>query len=530
LLSFFSYSVLLICVFTIAGIGNLLALLGVIFHFVYDVAFPPTHKHAHHYLPEAGSLIGKQVVITGATGDMGLDMAKAFAAAGANVFLVGKNAHRCQRARVAVIAYVERLEELAMDQARQEARRLSRQKAIQQAQRVERGLDEKPDILTDTRRDSTATTSQSLEQRTYDGNDDNDETDENDNGLKPGPSRRAAMAPMRHRVTALTLDLTDTDAVRQFPQDLGRKARGQIDVLIHNAGSIIHNNGGSTSDPTHALDTMYLTNFLGCFMLTGVLERHFNKHARVLFTNSSLMEYGNIRAVLDSSMVIPRMPQANEPTYDYVARAVQMATSGFGRNDRITDAQMFADTKKLQMALVKILSRRWHSRAGGCDLIHSVDELRPIYSRASAETCAKSIQVHAFDPGPVFSVASKMWPQWGRTTWLKEPTWFACAWYLWGFGKLDHHRRAVETALWLATTDDEHVRKHNGSFWSGKKRIRTGIDRGVVTAGMFEQLWRMWESHAGIKWTDMGWKLLPEGPPRRQVSFSDIISSIPSSR
>ncbi|KAF2821241.1 NAD(P)-binding protein [Ophiobolus disseminans] len=87
------------------------------------------------------------------------------------------------------------------------------------------------------------------------------------------------------KVHCWDLDTSDLNSVRSFCERWITQGK-KIDMLVHNAGiaSAPPNSPTTTQD---GKELIYVTNFLGSFLMTHLLERHLFSDARVVLTSSS---------------------------------------------------------------------------------------------------------------------------------------------------------------------------------------------------------------------------------------------------
>ncbi|KAG8629596.1 hypothetical protein KVT40_003461 [Elsinoe batatas] len=91
------------------------------------------------------------------------------------------------------------------------------------------------------------------------------------------------------KVETLSLDTASLYSVTTFAQNW---RNGPIDILAHNAGVSLVPDGKELTEDGYEYE--YQVNFLSSFLLTHLLERHFSKDARVIFTSSIGSYFGGI--------------------------------------------------------------------------------------------------------------------------------------------------------------------------------------------------------------------------------------------
>lgn len=90
----------------------------------------------------------------------------------------------------------------------------------------------------------------------------------------------------RNRIAYIHLDLANYDSIKEFAQNAVKKL-GKIDILINNAGSCFQH-----FTLVDGIEKTFFTNYLGHFILSGLLLDHFNPKGKII--NVSTRKYARI--------------------------------------------------------------------------------------------------------------------------------------------------------------------------------------------------------------------------------------------
>ena len=146
------------------------------------------------------------------------------------------------------------------------------------------------------------------------------------------------------RVKFVLIDIYSLTSVRKCAEEC-KNAESKIDFLFHNTG--IGSNRGQpfTSD---GLSTPYVTNLLGSFLLTQILEPVLSNKARVIFT-SSVSNYISDFAPTFSREAVRNRLEPGFHTPDTATKA----------NNGADDVDVYGHTKAMQIVFAKLLQNRW---------------------------------------------------------------------------------------------------------------------------------------------------------------------------
>jgi NAD(P)-dependent dehydrogenase (short-subunit alcohol dehydrogenase family) len=259
------------------------------------------------------------------------------------------------------------------------------------------------------------------------------------------------------KVHCWKLDTSDLASVRAFCARWTQQGT-KIDMLIHNAGiaSPPPNTPSTTED---GKDLVYVTNFLGSFLMTQLLDSNLTSDARVVLTSST----GHYSATY--ILQPPALTTESTP--------FQALKSSVYRNLNLTSsAPAYAYSKAAQVLFAHQLQR------------HFAGTMR---------------SAHSFTPGFTSSaIFSKFDVSW--RTWLANPLFATLkATERWVAVDTDEGSR---TGSWLAAGEAAE----GGGFWEwGVKRTslidflrgRMGEERFRERAG---KEWKMWETDCGVTW------------------------------
>ena len=262
------------------------------------------------------------------------------------------------------------------------------------------------------------------------------------------------------RVKVLLIDTSSLTSVRKCAEEW-RDAESKIDFLFHNAGI-----GSDPAQPftDDGLPTTYVTNLLGSFLLTQILEPSLSNEARVIFTSSMSNYVSDFAPTFSLAAVRNRLePGFHAPDADVKA-------------DRgPDDVALYAHTKAMQIVFAKLLQRRW---------------------AAAAKVSGRKAQrlAYAFSPG--FTAT----PALPKLKHLRVEGKFAFRVLSAAPGLGTDVSQGAATGVWLATTRDEAVvgEGMGGGYWERMTRRATRVD--LMGTELLERFWIRWEADAGISW------------------------------
>ncbi|KAH7072058.1 hypothetical protein BKA63DRAFT_446908, partial [Paraphoma chrysanthemicola] len=274
---------------------------------------------------------------------------------------------------------------------------------------------------------------------------------------------------VRDRIHCWELDTSDLTSVRAFCSKWRAQRSGsskKIDILIHNAGIA----SAPTSAPTQAsngMDLVYVTNFLGSYLMTHLLEPHLSVDASVVMTSST----GHYSASTLLAAPTPLPVQTATPTgiAAYIKNKLNLTTS----------APAYAQSKAQQVLFALALQRHFDSIPGN-------------------ERTAQ-----AFTPGftstPIFGKFECTW-----RTWLANPL-FAILKTTEGWSGVSSEQGGM-TGAWLGSDGVGQRQESGGGFWEWGVRRTSLVD--YMRAQMGEEVfwgrvgnvWKGWEKDADVIW------------------------------
>lgn len=267
----------------------------------------------------------------------------------------------------------------------------------------------------------------------------------------------------KERIYCWELDTSDLSSVRQFCEKWGREGRKEIDMLVHNAGITSPPNGGPTKTK-EGLSIVYVTNFLGSFLMTCMLEKHLSPTARVVSTSST----GHYSARMLRKA--KAKPSKNTVLTTKLTKSTQ-ETPGL-----TSSAPAYAQSKAQQVLFTHLLQSHFIADSG---------------NRRTA---------HVFTPGftstPIFGKLDVDW-----RTWISNPL-FAILKGTEKYVAVDTDEGA-KTGSWLASCGGEI---EGGGFWEWLTRRTSLIDliSGVMGRERFSSFargeWRAWETDVEMMW------------------------------
>lgn len=261
------------------------------------------------------------------------------------------------------------------------------------------------------------------------------------------------------RVKFLLIDTSSLSSVRKCAEDW-KNSKTKIDLLFHNAGI-----GSDPAKPytPDGLPTTYVTNLLGSFLLTHILEPRFSTEACIIFTSSVSNYISDFSPTFSLDAVKTRL----EPGF-HVPNAVKT-------DEAASDVALYAHTKAMQMAFAKLLQSRWDAAA-------------------KASGTAPGRVAHAFSPG--FTTT----PALPRLKTLSVGGSVAFRALCAAPFLATSVEQGAATGVWLATTRDEAVvgEGRGGGYWERMTRRVTGVD--LMGGEGLERFWIRWEADAGVLW------------------------------
>lgn len=267
----------------------------------------------------------------------------------------------------------------------------------------------------------------------------------------------------KERIFCWQLDTSDLNSVRSFSTRWAKEGK-KIDMLVHNAG-IASPPTGSPNTTKDGKSLVYVTNFLGSFLMTHLLEQHLASNARVVLT-SSTGHYSAAKTML--------RPQDSKSTSapGLLQRAWKSISNTLGLE--VSAAPEYGLSKAQQVLFASLLQRRFTN----------LDQQRT---------------AHVFTPGftstAIFGKFDVTW-----RTWLSNP--------LFAMLKATERYVAVSaeqggmTGSWLAAGEA----KETGGYWEWQTRRTSLIDllRGVLGEEEWRRKareeWARWERDAGVRW------------------------------
>ncbi|KAF1912918.1 hypothetical protein BDU57DRAFT_339175 [Ampelomyces quisqualis] len=269
------------------------------------------------------------------------------------------------------------------------------------------------------------------------------------------------------KVHCWELDTSSLTSVRRFC-DRWIQEGNEIDMLVHNAG-IASPPANSPTATKDGKDLVIVTNFLGSFLMTHLLEPHLSNTARVVLTSST----GHYSA----TRLLQPAPSPHPQTFLSNLRKCIGTKLNLGSSS----APAYAHSKAQQVLFAHLLQRR--------------------FSSDSDHQCS----AHSFTPGFTSSaIFGKFDVSW--RTWLTNPI----------FAVLKATERYVaadtdqgsRTGSWLAAEGAAHG---GGGYWEWQVKRTSLVEflRGVLGEEEFmkrsREEWGRWEEGVEIEW-DMGVK------------------------
>lgn len=269
----------------------------------------------------------------------------------------------------------------------------------------------------------------------------------------------SAVPPAAGRVEALALDTSSFSSIREFAKTWESSNR-KIDILFHNAG--IGDNAGKpfTAD---GYPSIYETNFLGSFLLTYLLEKHFADDARVILTSSTGHYFGDFKR----DFSLPSVKEQLEPGFH---------CSQIKDVSMVAPSDEYSNTKAMQCAFARLLTQRWARQAK--------DRGSPI-----------KLISHSFTPGYTFTpIFTKIG---GGEFWSDPLFWFLRVTYT---TLATPVQQGALTGSWLASTDNVEVvgEGKSGAYWDRMTRRVSKVD--LLSQDTLDRMWLRWEADAGIEW------------------------------
>ena len=262
------------------------------------------------------------------------------------------------------------------------------------------------------------------------------------------------------RVKFLLIDTSSLTSVRKCTEEW-KNAESKIDFLFHNAG--IGSDSGQPFTPD-GLPTTYVTNLLGSFLLTQILEPSLSNEARIIFTSSISNYISDFAPTFSLEAVRNRL--------ELGFHAPDAAVKADGGAD---DVSVYGHTKAMQIVLAKLLQSRWDAAA-------------KVSGRENERVA------HAFSPGFTST------PALPRLKTMRIEGKFAFRVLCVATALATDVSQGAATGVWLATTRDEAVAGEGmgGGYWERMTRRATSVD--LMGTEMLERFWIRWEADAGILW------------------------------
>lgn len=262
------------------------------------------------------------------------------------------------------------------------------------------------------------------------------------------------------RVKFLLIDTSSLPSVRKCAEEW-KNAGSKIDFLFHNAGI-----GSDPEQPftPDGLPTPYVTNLLGSFLLTHILEPCLSNEARIIFTSSMSNYISDFAPTFSLDAVRNRL----EPGF----HAPNPAVKADGRAD---DVAVYGHTKAMQLVFAKLLQRRWAAAAkvSGNANERVAHAFSPGFTSTPALPRLKTLSIEGNLPFRVLCAATAL---------------------------ATHVSQGAATGVWLATTRDGAVvgEGMGGGYWERMTRRATMVD--LMGVEMLERFWIRWEADAGVSW------------------------------
>ncbi|KAI8941521.1 hypothetical protein NX059_002736 [Plenodomus lindquistii] len=244
-------------------------------------------------------------------------------------------------------------------------------------------------------------------------------------------------------------------------------------MLVHNAGIAEVPSGTRTKDDK-GRDIIYVTNFIGSWLMTRFLEEKLSKDARVVFTSSlgsyasaSILETDRVTDASSSTSLSGRLSGLFKKIIKFVQKGLGLSPSS---------SPAYTKSKAQQVLLAHLLQQRF--------------SLQPDSHRSA----------HAFSPGftstPIFSTLDMGW-----RLWIADP----------GFAFLGASEKWIavdpaegaKTGVWLAGCGGEVA---GGGFWDWGRRMTSVVDLLKGSMGQDDwkkaarRTWETWERDAGVEW------------------------------
>lgn len=269
------------------------------------------------------------------------------------------------------------------------------------------------------------------------------------------------------RVHCWLLDTSDLNSVRIFCNRWHAEGE-KIDMLVHNAG-IASPPPNSPSITKDGKSLLYVTNFLGSFLMTHLLESHLSDDARVVLTSST----GH-----HSAAGTFLRPQKTSPTSPPNLLSHFWNTISTALNLDPSSAPLYGLTKAQQVLFATLLQHRFSS-------------------------LGQHRTAHAFTPGftstPIFGKFDVTW-----RTWLSNPT-FAALKATERYVAVSTEQGAM-TGSWLAAGETGGREMNKGGYWEWQERETSLVE--FMRESLGEEVWRVrareewgrWVGNAGVEW------------------------------
>ncbi|KAH7084348.1 hypothetical protein FB567DRAFT_472760 [Paraphoma chrysanthemicola] len=271
---------------------------------------------------------------------------------------------------------------------------------------------------------------------------------------------------VRNRLHCWELDTSSLPSVRAFCSKWKTQGPGsntKIDILIHNAGIASPPTNAPAQSPD-GIDLVYVTNFLGSFLMTHLLEPCLSSDARVVLTSST----GHYSA--STLLAAPISPPIKSGTETGIAAYIK------NKLNLKTSAPAYVHSKAQQVLFALALQRYFDGVPGN------------------------QRTAHAFTPGftstPIFAKFECTW-----RTWLSNPL-FAVLKTTEGWIGVSSEQGGM-TGAWLGKKRGE---SNGGGFWEWGVRRTSLVDYMRVQVGeeVFWQrvrgIWNAWEKDADVVW------------------------------
>lgn len=277
------------------------------------------------------------------------------------------------------------------------------------------------------------------------------------------------------RLRLITLDTVSLDSVRAFVQEFKERYPSQkLDYLFLNAGIAQKPYDADRFTPD-GLEYMYATNFLGQFLLTGLLSSSFSDSIRIILTSSE----GAVQASLDPKVAIqgPGKPDKNTDMSKYqveagfhTAKLPPILDAIFSRI-KLDIFNQYGQTKAMQVAFGNIIQNKFDLKA----------KQRGIARRKFAA---------AFHPGFVATNIFK-----GFFT-PDQKNAISIAQAIVNFLAITS-KEGAQAGLWLAHTYDARP----GAFYDRDVELVLPWYRSYDDQ-LADRLWQRWNNDAGLKESD----------------------------